>query len=1037
LLPWRNSIRLKLTAFVAVLLTVVVVAMSAAANFSGWTVGLGLLLLVAGVASAHAFSRRFLRPIIDLADRATKLAPGDFSTRVDVTSDDEMGSLQTAFNGMVAKLAESYAELESRIARRTDEAERERTLLRALMEHHPDVIYFKDNLSRFVKISRALAERLNLDDPADAEGKTDADFFPAAYAAQAHEDEQRLLRSGRPLIGKEEHPTWPDGSETWVSSTKSVLRDSQGEVIGTFGISHDITEQKRAQELLQENERRTRLIVDTAHDAFVAMDAEGKIIDWNPRAEATFGWRREEVVGQVLAETIIPPRYRHAHVFGLRNFLATGEGPVLNQRIEVSALHRDGREFPVELTIAPLRLGDTWVFNAFVHDITQRKRNEEALRSAKEAAEAANRAKGVFLATMSHEIRTPMNAILGLTELVLDTPLSPEQRDYLKLVYDSGESLLAVINDVLDFAKIEAGHFDLDCAPFDLQESVGDTMKTLAMRAHAKGLELTYHIAPDVPEALIGDRGRLRQVIVNLIANAIKFTHQGEVVLTVRCESRDDEAATLHFAVRDTGIGIPEDRRQTIFEAFQQVDSSTTRQFGGTGLGLAISSKLVELMGGRVWLESELGRGSTFHFTVRLAIAKNGLPAASTQPAICLRGLRVLVVDDNATNRRILVDVLRNWDMEPTAVGSAAEAMQALRAAHRDGTPYELVLTDGHMPDTDGFELCRQIKADRELGSAVIMMLTSLDSPGGARRCEELGIAAALMKPIKQSELFDAIVAALGVTTPADESQPARPGRAVRCLRILLAEDSLVNQKLAVGLLEKYGHTVIVAQNGREAIAAVQAHHFDVVLMDVQMPELDGLQATQAIREREAKTGGHVPIVAMTAHAMKGDRERCLEAGMDDYVAKPIRSQELFDAIERVVAKGVRRPESSSNSNHVSSKASIVDWTEALNSVNGDPLFLKELIEAFLQEYPKHLAEIHQALADGDAATLRRAAHTIKGSARYFGAHETHQRAERLEMIGKSGDLTDAPAALAELEEALDRLRPALVTFLQEGNNKT
>ncbi len=693
--------------------------------------------------------------------------------------------------------------------------------------------------------------------------------------------------------------------------------------------------------------------------------------------------------------------------------------------------HKDGTLRWLMWTAAPIF--DQQVVYAAARDITERKAADETLAElvkelgiAKRRAEDAAETKSAFLANMSHEIRTPLNAILGMTTLALQTRLSAEQQDYLTTVKSSSEALLAVVNDVLDFSKIEARRLDLDRAEFELRETVGDAAKAIAIRAAEKGIELACDVHPEVPEALLGDAGRLRQVLLNVLGNAVKFTGEGEVVLRVAVESADGPRVQLHFSVVDTGIGIPPDQQQQIFQAFTQADSSTTRRYGGTGLGLAIALRLVDLMGGRMWLESEVGRGSTFHFTAAFDRSQTAI-APAPRPPQALDGLRVLVVDDNATNRRILEEMLASWHMKPRAVSDAGSAMAVLREAAPTDDRFHVVLSDCQMPNVDGFALARQVKADHDLRTTPIILLTSVGRSGDPERCRRLGVDAYLTKPVKHSDLLEMLATLVGVSIRREKA-PLRARLATRTprrrLHILVAEDNPVNRKLVTTLLRKRGHTVKAVENGREAVAAIRptGARFDVVVMDVQMPEMSGFEATQAIRALEHPGASRLPIVALTAHAMQGDRARCLEAGMDGYLSKPIDVDELVATIERF-GGGTNGRRGVPAAPAVT--AAIFDEQAALAYTGGDRRLLKRIISLFRSDRSSALRRIERALAQRDGEALRIAAHTLKGSIATVGAPAGREAAAELEQMGRANEFHDGERAFGRLREQISLLDEA------------
>jgi PAS domain S-box-containing protein len=828
-----------------------------------------------------------------------------------------------------------------------------------------------------------------------------------------------------------------DGSYRTMKDEQRILRDADGNPTEIAGYWIDITQERR---LTQAMDRWYSVSLDLA----CQIDVEGRYTRVNPAYARVLGYEESDLLGKPLTHFVHPDELEGTSKT-LRRLWAN-ETPV---RFECRYRHKDGTYRWLQWDTHAY--ADRGFIYASARDITEGKAREVELERAKQAADKANEAKGEFLANVSHEIRTPMNGIIGMTELALDTQLSDQQREYLQMVQSSAMALLDVINSVLDFSKIDAGKLQLEEIDFTLRETITGALKPLGLSANKKNLELLYDEGPGIPERLRGDPGRLRQVLVNLVGNAVKFTEEGEVSVTMDKVRDLEDGVEVRIAVRDTGIGIPADKLGYIFESFHQVDGSTSRRFGGTGLGLSIASGIVSMMGGEIEVESTEGAGSTFHFTVPF---RHGSRAARgpSLPTGELRGLRVLVLDDNGTNRRILEGFLGRMGMEVVSVATGPDALEILDGSQRAGEALEMLITDVHMAGMDGFEVARRIREDRRFDDLFIVTITSVGRPGDGVLCEQLGISSYLLKPITPTELRDAIQ----LTLAQDRSAPSESQLVTRhslreawqSLRVLLAEDNEVNQRLATAILERLGHRVTHARNGREVLELSAKDSFDLILMDIQMPEMGGVEATQLIREREAKEGGHMPIVAMTAHAMAGDRERFLAAGMDEYISKPISQERLREVVRNLgkspeeqdvvppveVADDLSRTEEAPVSASPTNDAGDMpfDREELLKRVESDRELLSTLVAVFKADRPHRMEEIEHALEAGDATALSSAAHTIKGALGVFGAEPARSIAEELENLGRGGRVDGARELVARLAEAVVSAEAALDRFLRE-----
>ena len=839
--------------------------------------------------------------------------------------------------------------------------------------------------------------------------------FDARASVRSRDEMGRLARTLNRMAGQlaEEYNTL----EQKVDERAGELKDKNEQ------LTREIADRERVEQDLIASQRLYLSLVENLPVHLIRKDLDGRFTFANRAFCELLGQSETQVLGKTDFDYFpsdLAEKYRD-------DDRRVAENDEHFHDVEESADGRVTRYFEVIKTPVHDASDSVVGTQAIFWDVTDRHSAERALKAAKNAAEDANRAKTDFLANMSHEIRTPMNAVIGMTELLLDTELTDIQREYSTITRNSAESLLLLINEILDFSKIEAGKVELEDQPFSLRELIGDTARTVGFRAHSRGVELAWHVEPDVPDTLIGDPVRLRQVLVNLIGNALKFTSEGEVIIRVVGESLTDTDARLHFSVRDTGIGIPPEKLRTVFEAFEQADRSTTRRFGGTGLGLSISNRLVDLMGGKIEVESVVGEGTRFYFSITFPVADEA--ELLNGDTTLLRGLRVLVVDDNATNRQILNETLSSWGMLPELAESAESAIQTLETAQQNGERFQLVISDVNMPDADGFDLVDSILGKEALTDAVIMMLTSGGRATDAERAKAMGVTACLLKPIKQSDLLRAVMSVLrrsGHTTSdgaARERELAMPE-----LNVLLVEDSAANRLLAIALLKRWGHSVTVAEDGFQAVEIVRDQRFDLILMDVQMPGMDGYEATAAIREHEAGLGHHTPIVAMTAYAMEGDRQKCLDAGMDEYVAKPIRREQLKAAILPLVGE----PAATVEDQEAISPGSGVDWDHARSTVQGDEDLLRKVTEAFVKECDELVDMAAAAIERSDTAELKRAAHTVKGTCRIFAIDSVINAAATLEATAAAGDLTNAPQQLEQLRRVLAIQLPELREYLSK-----
>jgi two-component system sensor histidine kinase/response regulator len=991
----------------------------------------GSLLLVYLLTAA--LQRGITRPIQNLAAIARSIAAQEsYSLRAPPLSGRELRQLSADFNHMLDEiqrrdgaLSEARDVLEIRVAARTSELEMEvkerrrteqelqqrTTFLNTLIANSPLAIAVGEHAGRLALVNPAF-EKLFGYTSGEAIGQSVDDLiYPPGF--DRDEMDERLKRVKKEAIHETTKRRKKSGElvDVEINAVPLPLENGEQNVLALY---QDISERLETQRALQESEGLFRTVSAAAPIGIFCTNASGEIIYTNKRWEEMTGRSSDDAMRSGLADAVHPEDRTM-----VEKLWHSGFALQMEMRDQCRFLTPEGHVNWVQWQTRALDSpnGTLLGYVGVIEDITQRRAAEQRLKEAKEAAEAASHAKSEFLANMSHEIRTPMNGILGMTDLALDTELKPEQREYLEMVRSSAESLLGIINDILDFSKIEAGRLDLEAVPFSLQDCIESALEPLAVRAQQKGLEVNWALQGDIPEFLMGDPNRLRQILINLAGNAIKFTKEGEVSVRAQRLQSKNGSVPIRFAVSDTGIGIPKEKQRQIFDSFSQADSSTTREFGGTGLGLSISARLIQLMNGELELESTPGKGSTFTFTVPFLMGTSTAPALPPLAHPAMANKRALIVDDNEANRILLLQVLSQWGFLAACATNGRESLELFGRSVKEGAPFAVVLLDQNMPEMDGYEVCERMRLLARSEQPVIVMLSSAPGSVDPVRLKKLGIERSLIKPLRRATLLEAIRHGLKLSAPSEKTpvRGAEMGKA-RGLRLLLVEDNRVNQKLALRLLEKMGHQVTLAINGREALDLLKPNSFDLVLMDIQMPVMGGIEATQRIRDAERTSGGHIPIIAITAHAMAGDAEKYLSAGMDGYVSKPVRAASLRAAIERFAGPTFAGTPGPSHIEEKYMPNAIIDLAELLARVENDRELMRDLLLIFKEEFPRHLQALRDAVDSGDGEKVAAEAHALKGMLSNLAAGPAAGAAGRLEQLGKNREVSGFQQAFAAFE---------------------